>query len=170
MSPLSSSDPRSAPGSPTPLRRVASAESDEPPKPGQRSGRRKLGSRHGWALGRGGRGGSISQSFSPGDQRAQARERWRTSQALWEAESSPSQDSLSEEGKGEEGWQRGGGARPSGSSDWHGMELVGRNRFLIIRNSHHPVIIAHLTCLSWNPFEVWEVKLLFRINNLEHSA
>ncbi|XP_076148369.1 coiled-coil domain containing 88A isoform X1 [Alosa pseudoharengus] len=94
-------DLRSAPGSPTPLRRVASAESDEPPKPGQRSGRRKLGSRHGWALGRGGRGGSVSQSFSPGDQRAHPRDHWRASKALWEAESSPSQDSLSEEGKAE---------------------------------------------------------------------
>ncbi|KAL2077397.1 hypothetical protein ACEWY4_026901 [Coilia grayii] len=100
-------DPRSAPGSPTPLRRVSSADSEEPPRPGQRSGRRKLGSRHGWALGRGGRGGGagagggVSQSFSPGDQRPHPRERWRASQALWEADSSPSQDSLSEEGKGE---------------------------------------------------------------------
>ncbi|XP_063046686.1 coiled-coil domain containing 88A [Engraulis encrasicolus] len=101
-------DPRSAPGSPTPLRRVSSADSEDPPRPGQRSGRRKLGSRHGWNLGRGGRGAGgaggagVSQSFSPGDQRPHPRERWHTSQALWETQdSSPSQDSLSEEGKGE---------------------------------------------------------------------
>ncbi|XP_031442766.1 coiled-coil domain containing 88A isoform X2 [Clupea harengus] len=98
-----SPDPRSAPGSPNPLRRIKSSESEEPSKPGQRSGRRKLGSRHGWALGRGGRGGSISQSFSPGDQRGHPRDRWRNSEAVWEAESSPSpsRDSLSEEGKAE---------------------------------------------------------------------
>ncbi|XP_030621338.1 coiled-coil domain containing 88A [Chanos chanos] len=104
-SPAPQQDPKSAPVSPTPLRRVSSQpESDEPPKSASRSTRRKLGSsRHGWGLGRG-RGGLASQSFSPGDNRTQPRVRLRSAHnALWEAESSPtpSQDSLSEEGTAE---------------------------------------------------------------------
>ncbi|XP_052010341.1 girdin-like [Xyrauchen texanus] len=97
-------DPISAPVSPNPLRRVSfQPESEDQPKANLRSGRRKLGSRHGWALGRG-RGG-VSQSFSPGDQHTQPRIRLRSSQAsaiaLWEHDRSPthSQDSLSEEGR-----------------------------------------------------------------------
>ncbi|XP_028816478.1 coiled-coil domain containing 88A isoform X2 [Denticeps clupeoides] len=95
-------DPRSAPVSPTPLRRISSQDTEDPSK---RSGRRKLGSRHGWALGRGGRGGAVTQSFSPGDQIVHPREWLRStriaSTTTWEAEASatPSQDSLSEEGK-----------------------------------------------------------------------
>ncbi|XP_056113261.1 coiled-coil domain containing 88A [Rhinichthys klamathensis goyatoka] len=96
-------DPISAPVSPSLLRRVASQAEDEQPKANLRTGRRKLGSRHGWALGRG--KGGISQSFSPGDQRVQPRTRLRSSQtgatALWEYDGSPtpSQDSPSEEGR-----------------------------------------------------------------------
>ncbi len=96
--------PISAPVSPSSLRRISSQAEDDQPKANLRSGRRKLGSRHGWALGRG-RGG-ISQSFSPGDQRVQPRIRLRSSQtgamALWEHDGSPtpSQDSPSEEGRG----------------------------------------------------------------------
>ncbi|XP_051515017.1 girdin-like isoform X2 [Myxocyprinus asiaticus] len=96
--------PISAPVSPNPLRRVSfQPESEDQSKVNLRSGRRKLGSRHGWALGRG-RGG-VSQSFSPGDQRTQPRIRLRSSQAgataLWEHDGSPtpSQNSLSEEGR-----------------------------------------------------------------------
>lgn len=99
-------DPISAPVSPSILRRASSqAESEDHPKANLRSGRRKLGSRHGWALGRG-RG--VSQSFSPGDQHTQPRIRLRSSQptaaALWEHDGSPtpSHDSLSEEGRGED--------------------------------------------------------------------
>ncbi|KAI2656972.1 Girdin [Labeo rohita] len=96
-------DPISAPVSPSLLRRISSQAEDDQPKTNLRTGRRKLGSRHGWAIGRG-RGG-ISQSFSPGDQRIQPRIRLRSSQtgatALWEHDGSPtpSQDSPSEEGR-----------------------------------------------------------------------
>ncbi|XP_048032357.1 coiled-coil domain containing 88A [Megalobrama amblycephala] len=101
--PVHEHDTISAPVSPSLLRRISSQAEEEQPKANLRSGRRKLGSRHGWALGRG-RGG-VSQSFSPGDQRAQPRMRLRSSQtgatALWEYDSSPtpSQDSPSEEGR-----------------------------------------------------------------------
>ncbi|KTG31287.1 hypothetical protein cypCar_00036345, partial [Cyprinus carpio] len=96
-------DPISAPVSPSSLRRISSQAEEEQPKANLRSGRRKLGSRHGWALGKG-RGGT-SQSFSPGDHRVQPRIRLRSSQtgamALWEHDGSPtpSQDSPSEEGR-----------------------------------------------------------------------
>ncbi|XP_067244890.1 coiled-coil domain containing 88A isoform X1 [Chanodichthys erythropterus] len=101
--PVHEHDTISAPVSPSLLRRISSQAEEEQPKANLRTGRRKLGSRHGWALGRG-RGG-VSQSFSPGDQRAQPRMRLRSSQtgatALWEYDSSPtpSQDSPSEEGR-----------------------------------------------------------------------
>ncbi|XP_067313377.1 coiled-coil domain containing 88A isoform X2 [Pseudorasbora parva] len=101
--PVHEQDPISAPVSPSILRRGASQAEEEHPKANLRTGRRKLGSRHGWALGKG-RGG-VSQSFSPGDQHAQPRIRLHSSQtgamALWEHEGSPtpSQDSPSEEGR-----------------------------------------------------------------------
>lgn len=101
--PVHDQDPISAPVSPSPLRRISYQVEEEQPKANLRTGRRKLGSRHGWALGKG-RGG-VSQSFSPGDQRSQPRIRLRSSQtgasALWEHDSSPtpSQDSPSEEGR-----------------------------------------------------------------------
>uniref|UniRef100_A0A672MUX2 Girdin-like n=1 Tax=Sinocyclocheilus grahami TaxID=75366 RepID=A0A672MUX2_SINGR len=101
--PVQEQDPISAPVSPSSLRRISSQAEEDQPKANLRSGRRKLGSRHGWALGRG-RGG-ISQSFSPGDQRVQPRIRLHSSQtgamALWEHDGSPtpSQDSPSEEGR-----------------------------------------------------------------------
>lgn len=97
-------DPISAPVSPSSLRRISSQAEEEQPKANLRSGRRKLGSRHGWALGKG-RGGT-SQSFSPGDHRVQPRIRLCSSQtgamALWEHDGSPtpSQESPSEEGRG----------------------------------------------------------------------
>ncbi|XP_072519672.1 coiled-coil domain containing 88A [Salminus brasiliensis] len=96
-------DPRSAPVSPTPLRRMSSqGETEEQPKVVMRSARRKLGSRHGWGLGRG-REGGVSQSFSPGDQRPLSRSRLRTpSSALWEKEKDSS-PSPSEEGRGVSG-------------------------------------------------------------------
>ncbi|XP_052471181.1 girdin isoform X1 [Carassius gibelio] len=101
--PVHEQDPISAPVSPSSLRRISSQAEEDQPKANLRSGRRKLGSRHGWALGRG-RGGT-SQSFSPGDQRVQPRIRLRSSQtgatALWEHDGSPtpSQDSPSSEGR-----------------------------------------------------------------------
>ncbi|KAK7922429.1 hypothetical protein WMY93_009331 [Mugilogobius chulae] len=86
-------DPRSAPVSPSPLRKTLSKEEPESPAPGSivvrsgSGGRRKLGSRHGWGLGLA-RGGS--QSFSPGDNKPPPRFRMgsspRTSQVLWEGE------------------------------------------------------------------------------------
>nr|XP_055034436.1 coiled-coil domain containing 88A [Misgurnus anguillicaudatus] len=99
--PLSVHDPISAPVSPSILRRAsAQAESEDQSKANLRSGRRKLGSRHGWAIGRG-RG--VSQSFSPGDQHAQPRIRLRSSQptagALWEHDGSPTPSHDSEEGR-----------------------------------------------------------------------
>ncbi|KAM6953338.1 LOW QUALITY PROTEIN: coiled-coil domain containing 88A [Aplochiton taeniatus] len=97
-------DPRSAPVSPSPLRRPASRSDPDPPSPSgpgglaQRpgsGGRRKLGSRHGWGLGvaRASSGaGGVSQSFSPGDRRPPPRLAALSSQvsssALWEMETS----------------------------------------------------------------------------------
>ncbi|TRY54743.1 hypothetical protein DNTS_031266 [Danionella cerebrum] len=85
-------DPISAPVSPSALRRVLA--DDDQPKTTLRPGRRKLGSRHGWALSRGREG--ISQSFSPGDQPAHSRTRLRSSQviatALWEKDNSPREE------------------------------------------------------------------------------
>ncbi|XP_010896641.2 girdin isoform X1 [Esox lucius] len=89
-------NPRSAPVSPSPLRRApAPADSEQAgglcglPLRSSSSGRRKLGSRHGWGLGRG-RGG-VSQSFSPGDQKPPPRLRLSSantgSTVIWEAES-----------------------------------------------------------------------------------
>ncbi|KAG9346510.1 hypothetical protein JZ751_006821 [Albula glossodonta] len=96
-------DPLSAPVSPSPLRKASSTESEDQPRVVLRSGRRKLGSRHGWGLGRG-RGGGVSQSFSPGDNRPSPRERYCSqgaSVAIWEGDSSPtpSHESLTEEEK-----------------------------------------------------------------------
>ncbi|XP_057204958.1 coiled-coil domain containing 88A [Triplophysa rosa] len=100
--PVHEQDPISAPVSPSVLRRASSqAESEDQPKVNLRTGRRKLGSRHGWALGRG-RGG-VSQSFSPGDQHAQPRIRLRSSHtastAIWEHDGSPTPSQDSEEGR-----------------------------------------------------------------------
>ncbi|KAM6924166.1 coiled-coil domain containing 88A [Xenentodon cancila] len=78
-------DPRSAPVSPSPLRKVPSQTEPDisaPGTPALRSGsrgRRKLGSRHGWGLGLA-RGSGVSQSFSPGDQKTPPREWLRSSQ------------------------------------------------------------------------------------------
>ncbi|KAL7863013.1 hypothetical protein SRHO_G00119970 [Serrasalmus rhombeus] len=92
-------DPRSAPVSPSPLRRVSSQGETEEPKVVLRTTRRKLGSRHGWALSRG-RDSGVSQSFSPGDHRPLSRSRLRTpSSALWEKEQDSS-PTPSEEGRG----------------------------------------------------------------------
>ncbi|KAJ8337986.1 hypothetical protein SKAU_G00369520 [Synaphobranchus kaupii] len=93
-------DPLSAPVSPSPLRKGSSLESEDQPRLASRSARRKLGSRHGWGLGRG-RGGGVSQSFSPGDHRPSPRERYSSQAgptAIWESDDSatPSQESLSE--------------------------------------------------------------------------
>ncbi|KAI1898659.1 hypothetical protein AGOR_G00074650 [Albula goreensis] len=100
---VQNADPLSAPVSPSPLRKASSTESEDQPRVVLRSGRRKLGSRHGWGLGRG-RGGGVSQSFSPGDNRPSPRERYCSqgaSVAIWEGDSSPtpSHESLTEEEK-----------------------------------------------------------------------
>ncbi|CAG5990265.1 unnamed protein product [Menidia menidia] len=97
-------DPRSAPVSPSPLRKSASqAEPDIslPGTPAMRSGsggRRKLGSRHGWGLGLARGGSGVSQSFSPGDQKTPPRQRLRSSQnntsVLWEGAGSNTNASL----------------------------------------------------------------------------
>lgn len=113
-------DPRSAPVSPSPLRKGLSQELPDSPTAGTAvgrsasGGRRKLGSRHGWGLGL--TRGSVSQSFSPGDNKSLPRIRLgsgsRTSRVLWEGEGggtpphtdSPlsSQDSVEgDEGRGE---------------------------------------------------------------------
>ncbi|KAJ8405176.1 hypothetical protein AAFF_G00321670 [Aldrovandia affinis] len=95
-------DPLSAPVSPSPLRKASGVESSEDqPRTVRQSGRRKLGSRHGWGLGRGS-GGGVSQSFSPGDRRPSPRERYCSqggSTAIWEGDDSPtpSHESLTEE-------------------------------------------------------------------------
>ncbi|XP_046876479.1 coiled-coil domain containing 88A isoform X2 [Hypomesus transpacificus] len=115
-------DPRSAPGSPSPLRRVPSQpESDAEAGGGDTGtrvrssmGRRKLGSRHGWGLGLGRGAGGASQSFSVGDQKTPPRLRLRStntgSTVIWEGDNSPlassprkdtpstSQENLTEEG------------------------------------------------------------------------
>ena len=153
--PLSSPplDPRSAPGSPSPLRRVPSQpESDAEAGGGDTGtrvrssmGRRKLGSRHGWGLGLGRGAGGASQSFSVGDQKTPPRLRLRStntgSTVIWEGDNSPlassprkdtpstSQENLTEEGgKGNE--RRGGGRGRCGldekQMEGHGLEKGGR--------------------------------------------
>ncbi|XP_036404235.1 coiled-coil domain containing 88A [Megalops cyprinoides] len=102
--PAAQQDPLSAPVSPSPLRKSSSTESEEQARVVLRSGRRKLGSRHGWGLGRG-RGG-VSQSFSPGDQRPCPRDRFHSqggATAIWQSKgsSTPSHESLVEEEKAE---------------------------------------------------------------------
>ncbi len=86
------SDPRSAPVSPSPMRK-AEPDISVPGTPAMRSGsggRRKLGSRHGWGLGLARGGSGVSQSFSPGDHKSPPRLRLRSSQnnttVLWENE------------------------------------------------------------------------------------
>ncbi|XP_040903884.1 coiled-coil domain containing 88A isoform X2 [Toxotes jaculatrix] len=89
-------DPRSAPVSPSPLRKTPSQTEPDisvPGTPALRSGsggRRKLGSRHGWGLGLARGGSGVSQSFSPGDNKTPPRQRLRSSQntatVLWEGE------------------------------------------------------------------------------------
>ncbi|XP_042348731.1 coiled-coil domain containing 88A [Plectropomus leopardus] len=89
-------DPRSAPVSPSPMRKAPSqAELDisAPGTPAMRSGsggRRKLGSRHGWGLGLAKGGSGVSQSFSPGDHKTPPRLRLRsnphTPTVLWEGQ------------------------------------------------------------------------------------
>ncbi|XP_034546572.1 LOW QUALITY PROTEIN: girdin [Notolabrus celidotus] len=89
-------DPRSAPVSPSPMRRAQSQADPDisgPRTPPPRSGsgaRRKLGSRHGWGLGLTRGGSGVSQSFSPGDHKTPPRTRLRsnqnTSTVLWEGE------------------------------------------------------------------------------------
>ncbi|CAJ1058721.1 LOW QUALITY PROTEIN: girdin [Xyrichtys novacula] len=118
-------DPRSAPVSPSPMRRAPSQTDPDISGPGTPAtrpgsgGRRKLGSRHGWGLGLARAGSGVSQSFSAGDQKTPPRLRLRSSQntssVLWEGErgqtnpepaakaSPTSQESVEEEeGKGEE--------------------------------------------------------------------
>ncbi|XP_025999395.1 coiled-coil domain containing 88A [Astatotilapia calliptera] len=95
-------DPRSAPVSPSPLRKSASQTDPEVSLPGAPAtragsgGRRKLGSRHGWGLGLARAGSGVSQSFSPGDQKTHPRQRLSSSQnnaaVLWEGERSASQE------------------------------------------------------------------------------
>lgn len=89
-------DPRSAPVSPSPLRKTQAQTEPEisvPGTPAMRSGsggRRKLGSRHGWGLGLARGGAGVSQSFSPGDHKTPPRLQLRSSQnssnVLWEGE------------------------------------------------------------------------------------
>uniref|UniRef100_A0A8D3B6C6 Coiled-coil domain containing 88B n=1 Tax=Scophthalmus maximus TaxID=52904 RepID=A0A8D3B6C6_SCOMX len=118
-------DPRSAPVSPSPLRKDPSETEPDisvPGAPAFRSGsggRRKLGSRHGWGLGLTRGGSGASQSFSPGDNKTPPRQRLcssqNTSAVLWEKERGEKkasqaadapltgQESIEEdEGKGEE--------------------------------------------------------------------
>lgn len=95
-------DPRSAPVSPSPLRKSASQTDPDVSLPGVPAtragsgGRRKLGSRHGWGLGLARAGSGVSQSFSPGDQKTHPRQRLRSSQnnaaVLWEGERNASQE------------------------------------------------------------------------------
>uniref|UniRef100_A0A3Q3JM14 Uncharacterized protein n=1 Tax=Monopterus albus TaxID=43700 RepID=A0A3Q3JM14_MONAL len=89
-------DPRSAPVSPSPMRKSQSHTEPDisvPGTPTMRSGsrgRRKLGSRHGWGLGLARGGSGVSQSFSPGDNKTPPRVRLHSSQntsnVLWEGE------------------------------------------------------------------------------------
>ncbi|XP_077465760.1 coiled-coil domain containing 88A isoform X2 [Stigmatopora argus] len=86
-------DPCSAPGSPCTPRKSPfhpEPEISSPTNPAPRPGsgvRRKLGSRHGWSLTRGGAG--VSQSFSPGDGKTTPRHRLfsgqNTTTVLWES-------------------------------------------------------------------------------------
>ncbi|XP_027865293.1 coiled-coil domain containing 88A [Xiphophorus couchianus] len=111
-------DLRSAPVSPLLLRKTSSNPEPDISVPGTptvaRYGpRRKLGSRHGWGIGLSRAGTGVSQSFSPGDNKAPPRQRLRSSQnstnVLWEgagreketpqdAASLTSQESIDEEG------------------------------------------------------------------------
>ncbi|XP_056239475.1 coiled-coil domain containing 88A [Seriola aureovittata] len=89
-------DPRSAPVSPSLLRKAPSQTEPDisvPGTPTLRSGsggRRKLGSRHGWGLGLARGVSGVSQSFSPGDNKTPPRQRLRSSQntptVLWEGD------------------------------------------------------------------------------------
>nr|XP_015195318.1 PREDICTED: coiled-coil domain-containing protein 88B-like [Lepisosteus oculatus] len=81
------SNPRSAPVSPSPLRKAPSSQSMlEERRVILGSSRRKLSSRYG-----------ISESFSPGDNRATPRDRFRqrVGTIVWEPAAPPSRDSLS---------------------------------------------------------------------------
>ncbi|XP_056899123.1 coiled-coil domain containing 88A isoform X1 [Takifugu flavidus] len=85
-------DPRSAPGSPVPGRKVEpdiSVPGIPTTRPGS-GGRRKLGSRHGWGLGLARGGSGLSQSFSPGDHKTPPLLRLRSAQntqaVVWEGE------------------------------------------------------------------------------------
>ncbi|XP_068571045.1 coiled-coil domain containing 88A [Cebidichthys violaceus] len=85
-------DPRSAPVSPSPMRKAPSQTELDISAPGTPAmhGRRKLGSRHGWGLGLARGGSGVSQSFSPGDHKTPPRLRLRSSQnnsaVLWEGQ------------------------------------------------------------------------------------
>ncbi|XP_029021047.1 coiled-coil domain containing 88A [Betta splendens] len=88
-------DPRSAPVSPSPLRKAPSQTEPDISAPGTPAprfgsgGRRKLGSRHGWGIGLSRGGSGVSQSFSPGDHKTPPRPRLQsrtTSTVLWEGE------------------------------------------------------------------------------------
>ncbi|KAM4732033.1 coiled-coil domain containing 88A [Anableps anableps] len=112
-------DLRSAPVSPSPLRKTTSNPDPDisvpgTPTPARCGPRRKLGSRHGWGIGLSRGGSGISQSFSPGDNKTPPRQRLRSSQnsttILWEgagrekdtphdATSLTSQESIEEGGK-----------------------------------------------------------------------
>ncbi|XP_030595457.1 coiled-coil domain containing 88A [Archocentrus centrarchus] len=92
-------DPRSAPVSPSPLRKAppqAEMEVSLPGAPATRAGsggRRKLGSRHGWGLGLARGGSGVSQSFSPGDHKTrQQRSSQSSNSILWEGERRVSQE------------------------------------------------------------------------------
>ncbi|KAM8848959.1 coiled-coil domain containing 88A isoform 1-T1 [Synchiropus picturatus] len=83
-------DPCSAPVSPSPLRKsLTQTEPDisvpSTPTALRSTGRRKLGSRHGWGLGLAKGGSGVSQSFSPGDKRTPPRLRLGSA-VLWEGE------------------------------------------------------------------------------------
>lgn len=113
-------DPRSAPVSPSPLRKAPSQTEQDisaPGTPSLRSGsgaRRKLGSRHGWGLGLTRGGSGVSQSFSPGDHKTppllRVRSDHSSSSVLWEGQGGEtntdaplnSQESVeADEGRGE---------------------------------------------------------------------
>ena len=120
LSSHSVSDPRSAPVSPSPLRKAPSQTEQDisaPGTPSLRSGsgaRRKLGSRHGWGLGLARGGSGVSQSFSPGDHKTppllRVRSDHSSSSVLWEGQGGEtntdaplnSQESVeADEGRGE---------------------------------------------------------------------
>ncbi|XP_034067784.1 girdin isoform X1 [Gymnodraco acuticeps] len=113
-------DPRSAPVSPSPMRKAPSQTEQDisaPGTPSMRSGsgaRRKLGSRHGWGLGLTRGGSGVSQSFSPGDHKTppllRVRSDHSSSSVLWEGQGGEtntdaplnSQESVeADEGRGE---------------------------------------------------------------------